>query len=93
MHVHVHWWWWWWWGGGVGGEMEHKFSQRQPSSLQERSLTADLLRKLSPREAELLRDPAIQARVKFRLVGYIEVTHSFCVLPCAPSVVCSFFVL
>lgn len=37
-----------------------------PFLRQEHSLTAELLRKVSPREAELLRDPAIQGKVKFR---------------------------
>lgn len=33
---------------------------------QEHSLTYEVLRKVSPLEADLLRDPVIQARVRFR---------------------------
>ena len=33
---------------------------------QEHSLTHEILRKLSPREATLLKDPSMQTRVKFR---------------------------
>lgn len=34
--------------------------------LQEHSLTFEVLRKVSPLEADLLKDPAVQARVRFR---------------------------
>ncbi len=37
--------------------------------VQEHSLTYEVLRKLSPLEAELLKDPAIRARIKFRFSG------------------------
>ncbi|KAI8801920.1 hypothetical protein BJ742DRAFT_913022 [Cladochytrium replicatum] len=35
----------------------------------EQTLTLEVLRKLSPKEAELLKDPIVQARVRFRLGG------------------------
>ena len=34
--------------------------------VQEHSLTQEVLRKVSPTEAELLKDPTIKAKVKFR---------------------------
>ena len=34
--------------------------------MQEYSLTREIIRKVSPIEAELLTDPAIQAKIKFR---------------------------
>ncbi len=39
------------------------------SVVQEHSLTYEVLRKLSPLEAELLKDPSIRARIKFRFSG------------------------
>ncbi|KAI8853530.1 hypothetical protein BC829DRAFT_486837 [Chytridium lagenaria] len=35
----------------------------------ERSLTFEILRKLAPKEAELLKDPTVQVRVRFRFAG------------------------
>lgn len=37
--------------------------------MQEQSWTYDILRKISPKEAELLNDPSINAKVRFRFAG------------------------
>ena len=42
---------------------------------QEYSLTQEILRKVTPVEAQLLVDPAIQAKIKFRWVFDTCITH------------------
>nr|XP_032828578.1 putative uncharacterized protein CXorf58 homolog [Petromyzon marinus]XP_032828579.1 putative uncharacterized protein CXorf58 homolog [Petromyzon marinus]XP_032828580.1 putative uncharacterized protein CXorf58 homolog [Petromyzon marinus] len=42
---------------------------RDALHLAEKCLTYDLLRRVSPKEAELLRDPSMQCRVRLRLAG------------------------
>ncbi|KAJ3018925.1 putative protein CXorf58 [Thoreauomyces humboldtii] len=37
--------------------------------MQERSMTMEILRRLCPKEAELMRDPVVQAKVRFRFGG------------------------
>ena len=39
------------------------------SLLQEQSWTHDVLRKISPNEADLLNDPSVNAKIRFRFAG------------------------
>lgn len=45
--------------------------------IQEHSLTFEVLRKVSPLEAELLRDPAVHARVRFRYCTPLSVASIY----------------
>ena len=56
------------WWGGVRDRRIFKIFKAAVCAA-ENSLTRDIVRKLSPSEAALLQDPAVRARIKFRLGG------------------------